>query len=84
MEFLRIEAVAIAVAGNDVVAVSADFPAEAGDVHVNGAVEHDDFAFPHLVQNFFSRENNALIGEEERQNLELLFCQVDVFPVKLA
>lgn len=66
MEFLRIEAVAIAVAGNDVVAITADFPAKASDVNVNGSVEYDDFAFPYLVQYFFSCEHNAFVGKEER------------------
>ena len=63
MEFLRIEAVAIAVAGNDVVAITADFPAKASDVNVNGSVKHDDFAFPYLVQYFFSCEHNAFVGK---------------------
>ncbi len=72
---LQFEFVAYAFYGGD--EVYAQFLADFADVHIDGAVSHDDFRAPYLVEDLVAEEYAAGFGGQELEQLEFLFGEDD-------
>lgn len=71
-QFLIFKAVSEAEPRHDVFAVWPDLFAQAGDVYIDGAVEHIYFVFPYPGKDLLAREHVSFVFKKEFQYLEFL------------
>ena len=80
-QFLIFKAVSEAEPRHDVFAVWPDLFAQAGDVYIDGAVEHIYFVFPYPGKDLLAREHVSFVFKKEFQYLEFLFGARDFLSV---
>ena len=80
-QFLIFKAVSEAEPRHDVFAVWSDLFAQAGDVYIDGAVEHIYFVFPYPGKDLLAREDVPFVFKKEFQYLEFLFGERDFLSV---